>query len=44
MEKKYYYKKQGDGRDSWKCEVYENDVLIDVYMVYEYPTDGIIVK
>lgn len=37
METKYTYKKQGDGRDSWVCEVTEGDKLIDKYMVYEDP-------
>jgi hypothetical protein len=39
MEKKYTYKKQGDGRDSWRVEIFENEVLIDCYMVYEKPLD-----
>ena len=39
MKKKYTYKKQGDGRDSWRVEVYENGVLIECYMVYEKPKE-----
>ena len=30
----YTYKKQGDGRDSWRVETPEGDI----YMVYEDPT------
>lgn len=37
MEKVYTYKKQGDGRDSWRCEEFEGDKLVNVYMVYEDP-------
>ena len=37
MEKNYTYKKQGDGRDSWTCEEFENGILTDKYMVYENP-------
>jgi len=39
METKYTYKEQGDGRDSWRVEVYDNGVLIDCYMVYEKPKE-----
>jgi len=39
METKYTYKKQGDGRDSWRVEVYDNEILIDCYMVYEKPKE-----
>ena len=31
---KYTYKKQGDGRDSWRVETPEGEI----YMVYEDPT------
>ncbi len=37
--KKYTYKKQGDGRDSWTCKVYDGDTVIDSYMVYESPLE-----
>lgn len=37
MEKKYTYKLQGDGRDSWTCEVIDNGKVIDKYMVFELP-------
>ena len=37
MDNVYTYKKQGDGRDSWTCEEFENGVLINKYMVYEDP-------
>lgn len=37
MEKKYTYKKQGDGRDSWRCDEIENGVVVNSYMVYELP-------
>lgn len=33
----YTYKKQGDGRDTWRCEVKDGKTLIDIYMV-EYLT------
>jgi hypothetical protein len=32
---KYIYKKQGDGRDSWRVETPEGEI----YMVYEDPTN-----
>jgi hypothetical protein len=34
MENIYTYKKQGDGRDSWRVETPEGEI----YMVYEDPT------
>lgn len=34
MENTYKYKKQGDGRDSWRVETPEGEI----YMVYEDPT------
>lgn len=37
MKKVYTYKKQGDGRDSWRCEEFEGNELVNVYMVYEDP-------
>lgn len=37
MEKVYTYKKQGDGRDSWRCDETENGVIVNSYMVYENP-------
>lgn len=37
MVKKYTYKQQGDGRDSWICEEIENGELVNRYMVYEDP-------
>jgi len=37
MDKKYTYKKQGDGRDSWTCEETKNGVLINKYMIFECP-------
>lgn len=37
MTKKYTYKKQGDGRDSWVCEEMENGECANSYMVYEDP-------
>jgi len=40
MGKNYTYKKQGDGRDSWTCEEFENGVLINKYMVYEDPFEA----
>lgn len=39
MEKVYTYKKQGDGRDSWRCDEIENGILVTSYMVYELPKD-----
>lgn len=41
MGKKYTYKKQGDGRDSWICEETENGELVNRYMVYEDPNKEI---
>lgn len=38
METKYTYKLQGNGKDSWTCEVTDNGVVVDRYMVYEDPT------
>lgn len=38
MEKRYTYKQQGDGRDSWVCEEWEGEEMLDRYMVYEDPT------
>ena len=38
METTYTYKEQGDGRDSWICEVTDKGELVDKYMVYEDPT------
>jgi hypothetical protein len=36
--KEYKYKKQGDGRDSWKVvEKDEQGKVLNVYMVYEDP-------
>lgn len=37
MEKVYTYKKQGDGRDSWRCDEIENGNIVNSYMVYEDP-------
>jgi len=37
MGKNYTYKKQGDGRDSWRCDEIENGVILNSYMVYENP-------
>lgn len=37
MEKVYTYKKQGDGRGSWRCDEIENGILVTSYMVYEDP-------
>lgn len=37
MEKVYTYKKQGDERDSWRCDEIENGVVVNSYMVYELP-------
>ena len=34
MANTYTYKKQGDGRDSWRVETSEGEI----YMVYEDPT------
>ena len=38
MEKIITYKKQGDGRDSWRIDEIENGEMINSYMVYEDPT------
>lgn len=38
METTYTYKKQGNGKDSWTCEIKEGETLIDRYMVYEDPS------
>ena len=38
MEKVYTYKKQGDGRDSWRCEEFEDGKIVNIYMVYEDPS------
>lgn len=37
MEKRYTYKKQGDGRDSWRCDEIEDGVIVNSYMVFEDP-------
>ena len=37
MEKKYTYKLQGDGRDSWRCDEIENGIVLNSYMVFESP-------
>lgn len=37
MEKQITYKKQGDGRDSWRIDEIENESVINSYMVYEDP-------
>lgn len=37
METTYTYKKQGNGKDSWTCEIKDGETLIDRYMVYEDP-------
>jgi len=37
MDNVYTYKKQGDGRDSWRCDEIENGVILNSYMVYENP-------
>lgn len=37
MKKVYTYKKQGDGRDSWRCEEIENGKVLNIYMVFEDP-------
>ncbi|MDQ3047056.1 MAG: hypothetical protein M3R27_05860 [Bacteroidota bacterium] len=37
MEKQIEYKKQGDGRDSWKISVFEGEKLVSCEMVYEDP-------
>lgn len=40
MTKNYTYKLQGDGRDSWICEEFEGEELINKYMVYEDPSQN----
>ena len=40
MEKTITYKKQGDGRDSWRIDEYEDSVLTNSYMVYEDPNQN----
>lgn len=37
MEKVYTYKKQGDERDSWRCDEIENGIIVNSYMVFERP-------
>lgn len=37
MNKQYTYKKQGDGRDSWRCDVFDGGENVGSYMVYENP-------
>lgn len=38
MENIYKYKEQGDGRDSWICEEFdEKGELLNKYMIYENP-------
>ena len=37
MEKRYTYKKQGDGKDSWRCDEIEYGVIVNSYMVFEDP-------
>jgi len=36
----YTYKKQGDGRDTWRCEAKEGETLIDVFMVEYLEVDN----
>lgn len=39
MEKRYTYKEQGDGRDSWVCDEIENGRVVNKYMVDKIPVN-----
>jgi hypothetical protein len=32
---KYSYKLQGDGRNSWRVDKYDGQIMIESYMIYE---------